>query len=494
MSIKAKLFKGTLALTMGELLGYSASFFRNMILARMLTKADFGIAAAFALVVSMLEFTSKLAIGQLVVQDKDGDKEQFIATAHTVQLIIALFSAFLMLILGGLLASFLNLSCDHWALQSLALIPLFKGLEHLDVRRFGRELRFIPASLVEVIPQVLITLAAYPLALCLKDYRTVLVLLLTKGAITCIGSHYFAERRYRWYFEMVYIQRIFHFGWPLIINSLLMVAIFQGDQFLVGRYYSMADLAVYAAASTLTLAPGMILTNVLCSTMLPVMAQVQDQSLVYNHRYRLCVQTISAASASYSLFMIIDGELLMRFVYGNKYAGGGTLLAWLAAANGMRLIRFAPAIAALAKADTKNQMNSNVFRAIALFPAFLAAITRQPVWTIAATGILGEILAFILSFYRLGQRDGIPWSCSIFPASIAFVSIAFAGFLIQLGAHTWPWFITVPVSSLLSLISGLIVVICFSESRNQCHILFDNVGARIRALTNTVFGRTISPY
>lgn len=467
MQLREKVLTGSIVLALGDGVAYGASFVRNMILARLLMKADFGVAAVFAMFIAVLEFTSKLAVGQVVVQDRDGDRSEFIATAHLVQFVVAVLSALCMVLLAGPLASVFGLPEKKWAFQVLALMPLFKGLEHLDVRQMGRELRFVPATVVEVVPQVLITLAAWPLGLWLPDYRVVLILLLGKALFTCAGSHLLAEKPYRWKFERIYVARILMFGWPLVVNSFLMFGIYQGDQLLVGAYYSMSDLAMYFAASSIALAPTMLALQVLGPIMLPVMAEVQNEPQIFHRRYKLCVQVVSACSIFYVFFVILGAEHLMIFVFGEKYAGGGFALAWLAAAYAFRLIRAAPATAAIAKADTQNQMISNLLRMTSLPLAFWFALAKNPIWTLAAAGLAGELLAFVYSFNRLSKRDNIPWSWSLAPAVLVAGATALSGMGVAIGVHEWNWVMALCVALILASLGAGILLSAFSESRHQ---------------------------
>src|SRR5947208_861728 len=173
MGLRSKLLRGSLVLTMGQGIGYACSFLRNMILARVLTQADFGVAALCSLTVAMFELTSKMAIGRLIVQDREGGCPRFVATAHFVQFLAALLSSLLIVATAGPLATFFGLQTQVGMFRTLALLPVFAGLQHLDVSRFTREFHFTPAAACEIIPQVIITLAAWPLAIWLKDFRTV---------------------------------------------------------------------------------------------------------------------------------------------------------------------------------------------------------------------------------------------------------------------------------------------------------------------------------
>lgn len=471
MTLKSKIFKSTIVLALGEGTAYGLSFIRNIILARILTKADFGVAAALAMMISMLEFSSKMAIDRVVVQDQDGDKFKFLATAHFVQFVTSVVSTLCMIFAAGSLANIFGLPNERWAFQVISLTPLFKGFENLDVRRMGRELRFVPSSVVEVVPQFIITLAAWPLSLWVRDYRVVLILLIAKPLLSCIASHILAENFYCWRIEKEFILRIWKFGWPLLANSLLMFGIYQGDRLLVGTYYSIKDLAVYSAASTLTLGPGLLFMQVLGSIMLPVLSRSQDKPEIFRLHYKLCMQLVSAFSVFYAVFLIVGAEPLMVIVFSEKYAGAGFVLAWLAAANAFRFIRTSTVIAAMSKADSKNPMFANFFRLTSLAFAFLAALFNQPIWVLAATGLIGEIMAFLSSLIMLFNRDKIPWVYSIVPACFTASAIAISWVGVIMGIHGLNRFLAVLIAFFIGFLAAILNVWIFKESRQQAFII-----------------------
>jgi O-antigen/teichoic acid export membrane protein len=349
----------------------------------------------------------------------------------------------------------------------LALISLFRGLEHVDVRRFERHLRFMPSTLVEALPQAVVTLAAWPVAYWLGDYRAVLVLLLAKGLASCVSSHVVAERRYRWRIQTEYIRRIMAFGWPLLVNGVLLFGVLQGEQFFVASFYSMKDLAPYAAASALATAPGFLFGRVFNSVALPVLASVQDDPPAFAKRYRQVLTAIGLFSVGSGFGLILGGEALMRLVYGAKYAGSGVLLGWLAAANAFRTLRTAPALAALAKGDSQNQMISNFGRVASLAPAFFFALTRQPLWLIACTGLLGEAVASWISILRLKRRDGVPLSTSVGAVAWVILPVGTAGLLAFAGFYRLPPFVGLALAALGAGAGGVAMIAATPELRSE---------------------------
>lgn len=467
MNLRAKTLKGSILLAGGGALGNCLSLVRNMILARVLTKADFGIAATLGLVITLLEFSAKLGVARFVVQDKEGDQPNFIAAAHLMQFLAAALGAALIVASAPLLARLFGVPSLAVAIIWLALIALLRGLEHMDIRRYERDLRFVPSTLVEAVPQLVITLAAWPVALWLKDFRAVLVLLIAKTALGSLSSHLLAERPYRWQWHREYVTRMLRFGWPLLATGFLMIGIMQGDQYLVASFYDMTWLAPYAAAAALAMAPSFLFGHVLSSLVIPVLAKVQDDPSALLQRYRQILALVVAFTAVSSVGMVIGSEALMRLVYGNKYAGSGVILAWLAAASAFRNLRMAPTSAALARGDSQNQLIANLWRVLSLLPALGLAVIQTPVWMIAFSALFGEALSCWMSLLRLRKRDGVPLSASLVPTLWLTVLVAGAGLVAWSGAYQWPSLWALTASVFASLLAGAVLSAALPELRHE---------------------------
>jgi O-antigen/teichoic acid export membrane protein len=257
------------------------------------------------------------------------------------------------------------------------------------------------------------------------------------------------------------------FGWPLLVTGFLMFGVMQGDQFLVATFYSMADLGAYAAAAALTMAPAFFFGSVLSSIALPVMASVQDNPPLFERRYGLIIAVICVFSSAYSVAMIVGSETLMRLVYGQKYAGSGIILGWLAAANSIRNIRTAPAIAAMARGDSVNQMMSNLARVMALLPALAVALAGQPVWVIACNGLVGEALACAVSFRRLSKHHQVPLARNLWPTALVATTVLLAGAATFLGAQHLHPALSLSLAALGATLSGGVVLVILHDSRRE---------------------------
>ena len=74
--------KSGLLLSGGSIASSMCSFGRNIIIARLISVENFGIAATLALTMSLVEMASNLSLDRLIVQDPEGDSPRLQATAH----------------------------------------------------------------------------------------------------------------------------------------------------------------------------------------------------------------------------------------------------------------------------------------------------------------------------------------------------------------------------------------------------------------------------
>ena len=424
---KPTIFGAAAYLTVGQVAAQGLSFARNLLLARYLTKSDFGLAAAFALTIALMELTGRLALGTQVVQAKDGNTETFQRNTHAFQLAAGVFSAVLVWLSSGFMANMLNVPGESWAFALLALIPLLMGMEHLDISRYKREMRFGPGVLCELIPQVIVTLAIWPLILWLGDCRVILWAMIGRAVLQLVLTHALAERKYRLSFDRIIATRIVAFGTPMLINGLFLFLSQQADQLIVGSRYSVAELARYAVPASILMVPWSVFARVVGPLMISLLAGVQDRRELFGSKFQLCLEISAVATVLATLPLIVSGEQLAVLLFGQKYAGCGALMALLAVASAFRYLRTAPTAAAMALGDTRNLMWSNILRSISLPLALGAAVAGLRIEWIAGAAVVGEFVAIVTSFMLVGSRHALP--VMLFARSLVFTSASVATFI-----------------------------------------------------------------
>ena len=487
MTIKETAIKGTLFLSAGRMIDRALQFLRNIIVARLVSPEDFGIAALFVMTVSFLEMVSNLAIDTLLVQSSHGEHPRFQQTSQLMTAVRGFGIALMLLLFAGPVAKLFDIPAAAWAFRLLAVVPLIRGLAHQDISRFQRQLNFKPMLITEVCSQLISALFAWPLATWLGDYSAILYLILIQTLARTLISHIMAERSYTWGWEPIHARQIMTFGWPLLINGILLFLILQGDRFVIGaadnlfarETYSKTLLGFYSAAFVLSAAIVDGIASIITPVMLPLLASAQDLEAQFQKRCRFCIHIAASISIPLGIFFILMGGWLMVFSYGDQYRAAGPLIIWMGATQSIRLLRLPTNIIALSKGDSQNPTISNIFRAFSFVLAFIFAARGADIVWIAASGFVGELLAIVASMGMLRYRLAIPIQYFINPFIYLIASLTLTALFWNAGLSNSSSLFTLLVAISLSIFMTTLFLLFFPDFRKEIKIIIRPMLLRI---------------
>lgn len=407
MSERRRIFAGAAAMSAAQVAEQACVFARNLILARLLGPDNMGVAATLAVTLSLLEMTSDLAADRLLLQAKDGDEAELQSAAQAVEFARGVLIAAAIVALAGPIARLFDVPDAVWAYRLLGLAPLLRGLVHLDAKRLVRSHRYQPLIMVDLGSQALAMAVAWPLARATGDYSAALWVIIAQVSGYAAISHLVAARRYSWGMTRAAWTRIVAFGWPLLVNGLLMFAIFQGDRLIVGVFYNMETLGVFSVAFALAMMPTMMAARIATPLVLPSLAKSYENPAQFERRYGLAMELATVVTSAYLCLVIGSCGAIMGGLYGEEYRVGGPYLAVLAGMQAFRIVRIVPTLGAMAMGDTRNALLANLWRLLALPGAIAAAALGAPVVWLIVAGIGGELLATVASIARLSRRQGV---------------------------------------------------------------------------------------
>ena len=385
---------------------------RNLIIARLIPVADFGVAATFAIAMSIVEMMSTFGLQQQIVQAKEGDDPKFQAALQGFQVLRGSISSLVMFAISIPLAQFFEIPEATWAYQIMAVVPLLNALGHFDIHRLNRTMVFGPMIVTGILPALVSVLAVWPLSHWFGDWRVMLYAILIQALVTTITSHIVAQRPYRLEMDRRLMRQSIRFGWPLLVNGILMFMVFNGDRLIVGRTLGMETLAIFAMGVTLTLTPTLVLAKSVQNFFLPLLSRLDyagtpDSAQRFE---RLAIATIEANLLNGVLLVFGTALLGAPFVYlflGAKYAALVPILTLLAVMQALRVFKAGGAIVALARHQTSNAMVANLFRVASLPVAWWVMTVGGTVMELIWVGIIGELSGFIVSLLMLRGRVGV---------------------------------------------------------------------------------------
>ena len=418
MSLRRRVFRGGALLGVSNVVGQALRFVRNVIVARILTPEDFGVAATFWIATGFLATISELGFQQLLIQTPEGDEERFGATIQSMMTARSLLIGAVIFALAGPVAAMFRVPEATWAFRLLAVVSVLGGFRHCDLHRLKRGLRFGPAVVTGLVAAIVTTFLAWPIATYVGDYSAFVWLAIIQTGMGTLFSHVLAERPFRLGWDWQVVRRSLSFGWPLLLNSLLIYAALQGDRIILAGAYTKAELGLYSIALGLAMTPCGMVAGVMSSLMLPMLSRAQDDRRKFQRHYVVCAQLLGVVGVVVGAVFFILGPALISLLYGSKYGGAGVVIGWLAARESVRLVRVAVTAGALALGDTRNSLVANLFRQCGLALALAAAATGASLRWIAVAGVVGEVIALSSSVVWVRWRHGLPMRLAAVPGSL----------------------------------------------------------------------------
>ncbi|MBP1804925.1 oligosaccharide flippase family protein [Rubellimicrobium aerolatum] len=384
---------------------------RNLLIARMIPVADFGVAATLAIAMSIVEMVSAFGLQQQIIQAKNGDDPRFQAALQGFQVVRGLFSGLLLAVLAGPIADFMNVPEATWGHRLMALVPVLNALGHFDHYRLNRKGIFGPMILASLLPALASLLAVWPLVAWFGDWRAMLFAILIQSVVGMISTHIVAERPYRLVLDRAIIRESVIFGWPLLLNNVLLFLVFNGDRIVVGRLLGMESLAIFSMGMTLTLAPTLVMGKSIQNFFLPRLSEAAHGEGPKARRrfFRLSQGAHQSGFFTGGLLVVATvllGGPFVRLALGAQYAALVPLIDMMAVMQAARIFKTGSSTIALARGKAGNAAMANLVRLVSLPLAWLAVQQGFGLEMVIWIGILAESVGFAVSLLLLRSRFG----------------------------------------------------------------------------------------
>lgn len=421
------MLRTVILLLSGNAFGSLVLLLRNLVIARLLSLEDFGIAATFAVSIAIVEMASGLGLQQLIVQDKNGEDPRLQAGLQGFNLVRGLFAGLALFLLAPLIAQFLGIPEIAWAYQLMALVPVMRGFEHFDIHRLNRAMQFGPLILTKTVPALISVLSIWPLFMLFDDYRVMLYAVLLQWALAVLVSHLVAKRRFALSFHNATMRKSLKFGWPLLINNILLFLVFQGDRLLVGRELGMAELAIFSMGVTFTLTPTLVSGASEQQFFLPQLSAAREERARFQALAHAAMQASLVSGLVLVLLVAALADPLVQVLLGAKYAALAPLLPWFAIWQALRTFKTGNTVVALSQAQTANAMIANAVRMLALPVAWFALLQGAEILHVIWIAIAGELCGYLVSLVLATRRARLPVAPLALPLVFAALTLVAVG-------------------------------------------------------------------
>ena len=301
---------------------------RLVILAILLTPADFGLFAIATAASGLLQNLTNFAMVPALVQAQDLDEAKY-AAAWTFDMARSLLVTVVTIIAAPFIASIFAEPMALHLIQAMAIRPLLESMVSIKVAALNRNLTFRPLSFIKIVEAVINAIVSVALARSYGVWAMVFGMLIG-GMAMVIASYLLAPYRPRILFDWKSVRPLMKFGgWILLTGVISMVGHF-GLRIVISRQVGAEGLGLYFLAAQLAFLPSEVASEVVGAVSFPLYSRLQSELHQAARAFQAILTSLMALLYPVSALIIVMSPILVTEVLGSKWDGTVPLIQILA--------------------------------------------------------------------------------------------------------------------------------------------------------------------
>ena len=299
----------------------------TLVLARVLTPADFGLVAMATALIAFVELFGSLGLDTALIQRPGATREHF-DSAWTMNVAIGALVALALLLCAWPLARFYDDPRLITLVAFLALGPLVQGCENIGVVAFRKELNFDREFRFLLSKRVLSFAITVSLALWLRSYWA-LAIGMVCGRLTGVGISY-ALHPFRPRWSLVRAGDLLHFSLWLVGLNLTAFLKDRAPDFIVGKLAGPHALGMWSVANELSGMVGTELIAPMNRAALPTYSRFADDRAALAAAYLSVLGLVGVLLLPLVVGLAAVAPLVVAVLLGPQWQDTGPLISLLA--------------------------------------------------------------------------------------------------------------------------------------------------------------------
>lgn len=316
--LKAKGLKATSWNFLNIMVNQLRNFIVSLVLARLLTPADFGLVSMAMVLNSILDFLVDFGFSSAVIRKKSIS-------------IIETSTIFWINISVGALCSLLVFGCapvfawfyDMPALKSIVYVTslsfFVSSFGTLQTALFQRELNFRKPFVAKLISGIFSGILGITLALCDFGVWALVFSNLSGWLLYSISIWFMSFWRPKLVFQLKAVSDMVTFGWKMTLATFMSRVIRQLDTFIIGKSFTASSLGLFNRAQSLNHLVVDYSFSSIRGVMLPSLSKLQDDFPAMRYSVLKLINVICFLTFLMSGVMYICASDIILLLYGDKW-------------------------------------------------------------------------------------------------------------------------------------------------------------------------------
>lgn len=326
-SIGSKVVTGTAWMVAARWCMRCIGLVSTVILARLLTPADFGIIAIAMIVVGLVEVFAETGIAQALIRHPDPTREHF-DTAWTLQIILGLGISIVLVVSAPLATLYFDDPRVETVIQLLALRSLIQGFENPGIIWFRKNMEFNKDFRLLVWRRGIRFCVVVILALILRNYWALVFAMISTKVISLILTYIMHPFRPK--LSLVKTGDIWGYSlWMLVVH----IGIFLNtkvDEIILGGLSNTTAVGHYYVASDVARLPTEELYMPISRVLFSAYSQLSEDRQALESAFHKAFSTIVTLCCAVGVGTAIVAEDIVAILLGSQWIAATPVVYWIA--------------------------------------------------------------------------------------------------------------------------------------------------------------------
>ena len=364
----------------------------TIILARLLTRGDFGLVAMALIVNRFVKAMTSIGFGSAIIQSQEITKEQ-ISGIFYIQLALNIVLTAVVYFGSGVAASFFEEPDLVPIIQVIAFVIFIQTFQFPNIL-LRKRMEFKSFSIAEIVSMVTSNIAAIIMALYGFGVWSLVWRLILQRLIYGALSFYYGK----WLPgkpEFRGIKPLFNFG--INMMGAQMVYFFAENMIgmLTGRFLGKEVMGLFNIAFNLAIVPASKIQSVLTSVLTPGFSKIQYHAEKFRANYTLALGYTSLIFIPFMVMLMAISQNLISTFYGEKWQEAGSYLMVLSVVGLLRGLSHILRSAIISKGKSKVIFVSTLVEVVFSLPIMYVLMQDFGIYGLMIGYLFGALFGWI---------------------------------------------------------------------------------------------------
>jgi len=404
LSIKEKFINGVMWSGVAQFGIMGLEFFFGVILARLLSPAEFGILGMITVFIMIAYVFINAGFSQALSRKPVCVDDDF-STVFVFNLVTAVFLFVVLYLCAPLVSAFYEVPQITWLLRVLGLSLIISAFTIVQKSQLERAINFKLLSKISIVSTVLSGSIAIAMAYMGYGVWSLVAKFLSRELFQSIILWMTSKWKTSLHFNRKSFDELFGFGSKLLISGLLGTIMNNVYYVIIGKFFSPVSLGYYTRAELFNKLPSESLSGIVTSVAYPTLAKVQDDPVKLKEGFRKILSITSFVVFVAMAGLMAVAEPFILTLIGEK---------WLMSAHYLQMLGVIGMIYPLNSINVNMlnvigrsdlYMNLQFIMQLLIFPAGLLGL-KYGIDAMIYAMIVNAFIGYFLFAFHAGKHTG----------------------------------------------------------------------------------------